>query len=223
MRSQTVGRLALAWLAAAPAAHAIPTTVTHDETAPCDILSVPEAVHELGEAPAFSGFPTELIAAAATITNLSACPSTDGTPPNAIVLITNLTGLAWSDLWYVGDPAGSTGGGGTTLSNVDGVVNGGLAFKIDAVGINTPLVSESIAADGIFTPGEVWTFIIDDYANGVPLPPDALDSIGVGVFSGGGPPSSGSIIAVRRVAEPSGAGLLVAYAAARAWRRRNQK
>jgi hypothetical protein len=209
------------WLAA-PAAHALPTTVTHADTPPCDVLSVPTAVHELGEVPAFANFPDETISAAATFTHEFACPSGDGQPPNALVVITNLTGIAWRDLWYVGDPPGATGGGGTSFTNVDGIVNGGLAFKIDAVGLNRPLVFESLALDGIFAPGEIWHFIIDAYANSVPLPPDAIDSIGVGSSSAGGPPSSGSIIAVRAVAEPGGLAL-AAYAAVLALWRRNQR
>jgi hypothetical protein len=224
MRLATFRWLALAVLAAAPPARAVPTTVVSDDTGPCDFLSVPQTVHELGEAPAFTPFPTELISAVSTFIDLVACPSTDGPAPNALVAITNLTGLTWSDLWYVGDPPAATGGGGTTFTNEDGIVNGGLAFKIDAVGLNTPLIFESIAADGIFVPLETWHFIIDDYANTVPLPADALDSIGVGSFSAGGPPSSGSIIALQGhgVPEPARLGLALVCAASLALRRQKQ-
>jgi hypothetical protein len=222
MRSGIRALLGLVLLSAAPAAQAVPTTVTHDDTAGCDVLSVPRAVHELGEAPAFANFPTELISAVATFITTPACAATDEADPNALVVITNLTGLSWSDLWYVGDPPNATGGGGTSFTNVDGVVNGGLAFKIDTAGLNTPLVFESIAADGIFAPGEIWHFIIQDYGNAAALAADALDSIGVGSASAGGPPSSGSIIAIRHVPEPLLG--LVGYALAVATlRRRNQR
>ena len=39
------------------------------------------------------------------------------------------------------------------------------AFKIDAVGLFNPnLLGESIAADGIFVPTEVWKFIVSEFA-----------------------------------------------------------
>jgi hypothetical protein len=101
--------------------------------------------------------------------------------------ITNLTGKVWTDLWYVSDPE-------TTLTNDDGWINGQLAFKIDAVGVNTPLVWESVASDGIFTPGETWEFVIQNYANVFGLAPSLLGTIGVP--SVGDLVSTGSIIAI---------------------------
>jgi hypothetical protein len=177
-------------LLTAPAA-AVPTTVGHSDTAPCDVLSVPTAVDELG-----IGFPDdELISASVTPFNLTVCAG-DGPTVNARVSITNLTPTSFTHLWYVADPE-------TSLSNIDGTVNGMPAFKIDAVGVHTPLVFESFALDGIFAPGETWDFIIQDYSNALSLPPDALGSIGVP--SGGPDSSSGSIIAVP---EPASVALL---------------
>ena len=48
--------------------------------------------------------------------------------------------------------------------------------------------------DGVWMPGETWTFIIIDYTNALGLPAALYDSIGVP--STLSPPSSGSIIAV---------------------------
>jgi hypothetical protein len=80
---------------------------------------------------------------------------------------------------------------------MDGIVNGGLAFKIDNIGLNTPLVYESIAADNLFEPGEAWGFVIQDYINVFGLLPSAMGSPGVGTLSMGDPQlSSGSIIAI---------------------------
>ncbi|MGH7288106.1 MAG: PEP-CTERM sorting domain-containing protein [Myxococcota bacterium] len=94
----------------------------------------------------------------------------------------------------------------TFLSNQDGLVNGLLAFKIDAVGLNLPLIFESAAVDGIFAPGETWHFVIDSYSNSLGRSPAALGSVGVP-----GPliarDSSGSIIAIP-IPEPASAGLL---------------
>lgn len=206
---------------------AIPTEVIYNDIDHCDPLLVPSRVDELGLAPLFPA--DELIAAAATFTQQAACPGDNPEVPNSLVVITNLTTTAWSDLWYVADPLFDTGAPGTTLSNFDGVVDGispvprpGLAFKIDTVGVNRPLVFESIAANGIFEPGEIWHFIIDDYLNTGGLPPSLLDSIGVASLSAGGPPSSGSIIAVP-VPEPSTwVLLLVGTLAAMIWQGRRR-
>jgi hypothetical protein len=80
-----------------------------------------------------------------------------------------------------------------------------LAFEIDAVGANTPLVSEvggSIA--GVFEPGETWTFIIQDYTNTFGLSAALISSIGL---PSAGLASSGSIVAVP-VPEPTPAALV---------------
>ncbi len=168
-------------------ASAIPTNVDFQD-GPQDTLFVPSMVHELGTGPNFP--PEEEISASDTETEQTACsedPPDDPQIPNALVTIQNLTGIDWTDVWYVADPE-------TSLTNYDGWINGSLAFKIDSIGVNKPLVYESKIADNIFQSGEVWQFIIQDYANSAGGPPSALDSIGVP--SGGYPPSTGSIIAI---------------------------
>jgi len=61
------------------------------------------------------------------------------------------------------------------------------AFVIDNVGINRPLVSESINPDLIFQPNETWEFIIQDYVNLLyQYPPHLFDSFGV-IDTGFGP------------------------------------
>jgi len=171
---------------------AIPTEVWYED-GPQDPLVIPEyGLHELGnkhQTP--TPFPDdEWITSVWEPTDDRSCFQegyADLPQPNALVWITNMTGLLWTDVWYVGDPD-------TFLTNHDGWVNGGLAFKIDNIGINRPLVFETMNPDLVFEPGETWAFIIQDYAN--PLPPSAFGSIGVGVFSMGDPFSSGSIIAI---------------------------
>ena len=111
------------------------------------------------------------------------------------------TAIDWVGVWYVSDPE-------TSLSNFDGLIQGEEAFRIDFVGVNTPLVFESMTPDGIFEAGETWDFIIDDYFNSLGLAADDFFSPGaVGIFSPGGP-SSGSIIATA-VPEPGTLSLLV--------------
>ena len=177
---------------------AIPTQVEYVD-GPQDPLVIPEyGLHELGNKFDPTGFPIqtpfpddEWIMSSWTLTEETSCfqEGNEDLPqiPNALVYIQNMTGVPWSDVWYVGNPD-------TFLTNQDGWVNGGLAFKIDNIGMNRPLVSESMNPDLVFEPTETWEFIIQDYMH--PLPPSAFGSIGVGGLSMGGPFSSGSIIAI---------------------------
>ncbi len=182
---------------------AIPIEVTYVD-GPQDPLVIPEyGLHELGNKHTTpTPFPdNEWIMSGWEFTEEISCfqeGNEDLPIPNVLVYITNMTGLIWTDVWYVGD-ADPTGLPETTLTNMDGTVNGGLAFKIDNIGINRPLVFESMNPDLVFEPGETWAFIIQDYWNVFGLPPSAFGSVGVG--TGSAVPfdplfSSGSIIAI---------------------------
>ena len=120
---------------------------------------------------------------------------------NILLGVTNLTNRT-VPLWYVADPE-------TTISNFDGWIgNVGLAdeeeaFRIDSVGINRPLVFESLFADDLLQPGETWHFILQDYANAMGNGPAQMASQGVASLSGGDILSSGSL-----VPEPATLGLL---------------
>ena len=187
---------AVVLLAAAPAL-AVPTGVVHTNEATCDPLMVPENVHELG-----AGFPLEeRISVVDPDLTMVACMATNLGAADPIVEIKNLTTTFWAELWYVADPE-------TTITNVDGTVNGELAFRIDAGGSNLPLVFESITVNGIFEPTEVWRFILQDFSNTLAISPFFIGSIGVpspgaGVGATGPSASSGSIIAVAALPEPS--------------------
>jgi len=165
----TLGALGVALIA--PAAFAFPvTTVFTDIPGACDPLAGPLHTDELGLAPPFPA--DETIDAFSAQTGLIACPADDPSIPNQLIRITNLTGRYFDNLWYVGEVDSS-------FSNVDGLVNGADAFEIDAVGVNRPLVGESMTADGVFEPGEVWQFIVDDYTHLAGAPPDLFLSLGV--------------------------------------------
>lgn len=173
-------------------ARAVSTSVSYLDIGNQDPLLVPGVVHELGmNQPTGGPFPQDEQIWAYYLPHMdyTPCLQSPDNPniSNPLVGIQNLTGRAWIDVWYVVDI-------GTVLNNDDGWINGGLAFKIDNVGINTPLVSESMTPDGIFEPMEVWEFVIQDYANAFGLSPMALYSIGVP--STGDQISSGSIIAI---------------------------
>ena len=192
-------------LSASTTVLAYPTQVDYTD-GPQDPLFVPPLVHELGIAPAFSPFPDELIEATATQIDLTVCfdTSPDNIPddplvPNALVVMTNLTGIFWGQVWYVADSPE------TRHSNYDGWVGGfagvapGTAFRIDSkandpLGVHHPLIAETITADGIFEPGETWEFVIQDYINIFGLSAAAFGSIGV-PSAVGDLASSGSIIA----------------------------
>ncbi|MCK4871526.1 MAG: hypothetical protein KAS72_02260 [Phycisphaerales bacterium] len=155
--------------------------------------------HELG-----NGFPPEeLIESIEWPTDETSCfdGSDDPYVPNMIVEMINLTPTFWWDLHYVADPE-------TSLTNFDGWIgNFGLndaeeAFRIDYQTINRPLVFESMTANEIFEPGEIWWFIIQDYGNAMGGPASDFSSVGIASMSTGWPPSTGSIIA-REVPVPA--------------------
>ena len=182
-----------------------PTDLSYED-GPQDPLWVPNRADELG-----LGFPPdELISSDWYDTTETACseyPHDRPDIPNVVVKITNLTTRNFPDVWYVGDYSDTIGLNDTTLTNYDGWVNGGYAFKIDRQGVNRPLVAESYApANEIFEAGETWEFIIQDYSNMWNLAPSALGSVGVG-WASGFPEmaqSSGSIV----VPEPATMSLL---------------
>lgn len=180
--------LCLLLLFAAPG-FAVVMTVDHENLLSQDFLYVPDVVDELGWNPPFPQ--DETITSGDIEVTFTPCLENEDNPgiPNILVNITNLTGRAWRDVWYVADPE-------TTLQNYDGLVNGELAFKIDDVGANIPLVSESMNPDKIFEIGETWEFVIQDYVNINQLPASLFGTIGVGGQSGGDRDSSGSIIVI---------------------------
>ena len=201
--------------AASAPAWANPVDGTYSDTPFCDAHGIQIAIEEIGTGPLFPM--DELITAEATFGGTACPPTDDPAIPNALVIMTNLSGRFWDNLFYVADPE-------TTLSNEDGLgisaAAPGIAtpaFRIDALGINRPLLLETIAFDGIFEPGETWEFIIQDYTNAFGLPASALGSLDFAGASGGNTLSSGSI--VQFIPSP-GAALLLGLGALIAGRRR---
>ena len=184
---------------------ALPVQVAHVDTPQCDMLSIPnEGVHEIGDA---GVFPADEALSALDIGIAAPGPCSaldDPSISNPVVDIRNLSGRPWLEVWYVASPE-------TTITNFDGeaddIAFGPLqeAFRIDYMvsdpgGIHHPLISESLTPDGIWEPGESWQFILQDYSNSLSLPPDAINSLGVGSASMVDPvgfiTSSGSIIGI---------------------------
>jgi len=148
------------------------------------------------------------------------CPEDyTGQGVNVQVAITNLTNRYFKDLYYVGD-VHDDGTPETTFTNLDEFVadltpgnpgNGipGLAFKIDAIGLNTPLVFESMAPDQVFEPGETWEFVVQDYWNMFALPASALASVGPAPFGAIAQASMGDTISAASIIIPEPATLVL--------------
>lgn len=206
MTHRTLSIITAAALAAPALAN--PVDGVYQDGPGCDNHGNLAAYEELGLAPMFPM--DELIDASATLTTMTACPVTDdGTMPNALVVMTNLSGQDWDNLFYVADPE-------TRFSNVDGfattdpVPNAASifteAFRIDAVGMNRPLIAESILADGIFQAGETWEFIVQDFGNLLGFGAADLSSLDFGSGSSTNF-SAASIVAFQPIPAPGAAAL----------------
>jgi hypothetical protein len=154
-------------LAASPAGAAV-VNITAVDLPGCDVLtisSIPWA-DELGDP--IGGFPVgERISHSVSTVEITVCfdPAGMGNNPainDRLITITNLEAFSFADVYYVINGGFAPG----TFGNFDGLVNGAQAMKIDSVGFNRPLISESGNADGIFQPGETWRFVVQDYQSG---------------------------------------------------------
>lgn len=155
-------------------AHAHPIIdVVFTDTPLCDPEPRPiRFSHELGEAPLFPG--NEQIEAGNFDEAPTTCVANDDTNLNDFeIRITNTSPNSWRDLFFVADA-------GILFGNADGVVvvggNALLAFRIDAVGVNRPLIGGDEGVPGRFEPGERWDFLVTNW--GSPIPP-TFGSLGV--------------------------------------------
>lgn len=189
----SIGAGILAALLAPNDAGAALINVPYVNAATCDSHSV-TLTHELGPATLFPTDEQITVSHQPTGGDFQTCGPSTGPRQNFEVTITNVSPYSWVDLFLVGDSF-------LSLGDTDGFIDGGPAFKIDNVGTNTPLISESLAADLVFEPTESWTFIIRGWSGAL----TRLDfsSIGVGDNSDDSPFSSASIVANRlAVPEP---------------------
>ncbi len=188
-------------------AHGEPIEGIYFDVPTCDNHGFKIAVEEFGDPSVFR--PDEAIAHISTFINEPACIATDNTAiPNSLVEIVNLTDRFIEDLYYVGDPD-------TIFTNVDGIGDAGvipdlhgLAFRIDFLGANRPLIFESLTPDGVFEPGEIWHFIVQDYFHPAGLAPDAFFSIGMADASFT-PIDISSASIVRMIPAPASASVLL--------------
>jgi MYXO-CTERM domain-containing protein len=194
-------------------AGAVPTSVTSQDSPNCDVLSVPALVEELGNpaSPPFGSsgpFPADSAIASTSVGSGEVLCDPGDQGFGAVLRITNLTTKSFDNVWYVGDSS-------VAFNNYDGMINGTFAVKIDAVGVNQPLIAESIAFDGIFAPGEAWDFVLAGFDDVCGRSATLFGSIGVPSEGGLGeecsgefPPPDGSTGSIIATPEPGALGLV---------------
>ena len=193
MRWYASGLLSAGWtallaLGIAGSVGASPTTAEFFSGATCDSLPPQTLTHELGTGAAF---PLDESIAVTSIVPFSGsvggCGSGDLVNDHLITIL-NTSGRPWQDLFFLADV-------GIEFMNRDGAIaeTGGSTFKIDSLGGNASLV-ESIAADGIFEPGESWTFAVIDFGGAV-APGAGVPNFGSLGLGSTGTGSNASIVA----------------------------
>ena len=187
--------LAASWMLSGQTANAVPVKgqFVNDPTH-CDDPADIVLTHELGDAAVFPVDEQLLIDLQPT--NAIVCVSDDGIANDYNIRMVNIGSIYWTDVHFVADE-----GIDFSLGNWDGFVSDTIApgftnaFRIDAVGTNANLIGESITADGIFEPGEEWTFLVSNFGLS-PSQAPVFDSVGAfSVSSPLGPPSTASILA----------------------------
>ena len=193
-------------LVIASASTANPIQATYTDRNNCDFHPTMNFPEELGQGPSAAGGPAgpfpvdEAISYSSFGIEQGTCGITADGDDDWLVKITNQSGKAWVDLFFVANAD-------RTFSNFDGEIselgseNSGLAMRIDNIDINQPLLSESIDPDLVFQPGETWDFIVLDFTSSSNI---KFDSLGVAHFGGN---STASIVA-RPIPEPTTATLL---------------
>jgi hypothetical protein len=225
-RMLTAAIAAGALLAGAGRLGAVPVVGVYVEDPRCDVIPQQTLPHELGDA---GFFPiNEAFTVVVNPTTTVVCVPDDLIPNDWEVEIRNVSGLSWNNLFFVADP-------GMTVGNSDGSVFDAVnapavitdAFRIDGTvtgGVNKNLISESINANEIFEPGELWTFYVTNFANSIgTAPPPTFQT--PGVFAGSSPVGSSntaSILATPVIPEPKTVVSLIGLGAGLLMRRRHR-
>src|SRR3954453_2176309 len=208
-------------------ASAVPVNGQYVEDPRCDAIPTQSLTHELGDIVIFPL--NESISYQASPVTFTVCVQNDGLANDWVVRMQNTSGIAWKNLFFVVDHGGFVGNADGNIRDVALAPNDlSDAFSIDGTvtnGLNNNLLSESMAVDEIFQPGEFWTFAVSNYS--------PLNSAGVfsppifstpGVFSGSSPlnttSGNASILATPAVPEPATMSVLALGAAALLLRRR---
>jgi hypothetical protein len=210
--------LVIALLVLAPLAIANPVTTRYVDGPGCDSHPLQFHHEELGPDGAYPGpFPAAEQILVSVTDGPPVCVGDDGFVNDWKVSITNLTGLAWENLFFVANEALVVGNADGTVEDLAAPGIFGDAFRIDALGVNPNLVLESLAPDGIFAPGETWEFLVTNFTDTTPgakvkYPLPKIASLGVAGASPG--KSNASIIAVQVSAPEPAMSLLLGLALA---------
>jgi hypothetical protein len=219
----TTSASVLAWCTA-PTASAVPISGLYIEDARCDTLPNMNLSHELGDASTFPA--NEAILVFVSPTNTTICVPNDGIANDWNVQITNVSGQAWQDLYFVANANNGVGNAdGSVLDLSNAAIPPSDAFRIDGTvtpGATNSLVESGIA-DEIFSPGETWRFMVSNFQHpsGVSPVPAFLSP---GLFAGTASVTTldqASILA-NPVPEPATVAMLTVIGAGMVLRRRRR-
>lgn len=215
-------------LMAAELSYAVPVVAVYNEDPRCDPIISQTLSHELGEQQFFPI--NESFIPLVTPATFTVCVPDDLIQNDWIVQITNTSGQAWQNLFFVADlglTIGNADGNMIDVINAPGVTTD--AFRIDGtvtLGANNNLLGESGAVDEIFAPGETWRFNVSNYFDPAGTAPPPQFRI-PGKFAGSEPfvmpPFSTASIVATPVPEPSTLFAIVLPAAALLMRRRSRR
>lgn len=217
---------ASAIVTATQVAQGVPVIGQYLEDPRCDTIPSQILTHELGNAAIFPI--NEAITYQVAPATFTVCVPDDLLANDWIVTMTNVSGLDWQDVFFVGDLGmriGNSDGNMIDTVLAPGVVTD--AFRIDHLGINQNLLSESILADNVFQNGETWQFNVSNFQGpNFIAPPPIMDT--PGVFAGSDsifplPPTNTASILASPVPEPSTVFALALPAAALLMRRRPRR
>jgi len=212
--------IALAILLGAMPAAAVPVQGQfYNDLGQCDDVPDTTLTHELGDSAVFPI--DEQLVFTITPTTTTVCVPDDGLPNDWNIRIVNIGSVYWQDVFFAADAAMFFGNGNYD-GHLEDITDPGLveAFRIDSVGTNNNLLTESIAFDGILEPGEIWSLFVTNFDFGTA---PAIDSVGqFAVSSALNPPSTASILA-NPVPEPATMVLLAAGGVALVRRRRRKR
>ena len=203
-------------------AMAVPVNGLYIEDSRCDVVAGKSLTHELGDQ---STFPTnEALKIVVSQTSAVICVANDGIANDWVVQMTNVSGQAWNNLFFVANSNINVGNADGSVVDFGNAAILSDAFRIDGTvtpGSNNSLV-ESGVADEIFSPGETWRFLVTNFQHpsGVSPVPGFYSP---GAFAGTTSvttPDTASILATPYVPEPSGMAMLGIAAGSLLLRRR---
>src|SRR5256714_6986320 len=150
-------------LCGANIASAVPIVGKYIEDSRCDPIPNQPLSDEIGDVSTFPA--NEAIQVVVSPTTTVVCVPNDGIQNDWNVQITNVSGQAWQDLFFVANYDINVGNADGTVVDPGNAAILSDSFRIDGTvtaGVNSSLV-ESGVADEIFSPGETWRFLVSNF------------------------------------------------------------